>query len=248
VAQLVKAKKRVVQHPGQRIVDAIESLSQPVTLILLPNGKQLDDLLSTFPYNAQGELLFDANRRELMDSYLGEVLRLTHNLVASVGTVIDHTRGILKESWPARESLVRVEFERERSAFTQDGRLMLVQGLRNYVLHYRLPSMLGRLQGTAEEMHGSVLLSTKALLEWSHWSAASKLYLRRAGEDISLRSLVQDYVQGAATLTAIVIKAARETERRPLRQWSRLARAHDALVVQLRSLPAQPPPLADRID
>jgi hypothetical protein len=141
---ILRLQEQILAHPGKPIVDALQLLDDPVRLLLAPNAKHLDAHLATFPFDAAGNLVFDAMRRELMDDYLGEALRLMHNLVAAVGTVIDQTRIVLEANWPDPTNLVRVRFADALRRFRSDGRLLVVRDLRTYILHLRLPRVSGR--------------------------------------------------------------------------------------------------------
>jgi hypothetical protein len=224
-------QEQILAHPGKRIVDALQLLDDPVRLLLAPNAKQLDAHLATFPFDAAGNLVFDAMRRELMDDYLGEALRLMHNVVAAVGTVIDQTRIVLEANWPDPTNLVRIRFADALRRFRSDGRLLVVRELRTYILHLRLPGISGTLGlGPNGLETSSVNLICASLLEWSGWRPAARAYLRQAGDVIELQPLTADYLRAAVELHLIVVQAIKAEEYQLLQGYQVLARQHDDLV------------------
>jgi len=185
--RILDLRDRVMAHPGRRIVEAIQGLDSPVGLILFHNALELRKHLATFPHDADGVMLFDAFDHSRMDRYLGEALRLTHNLVASVGTVIDQTRRVQRQVWPAENHPIRVAFARDVGKFNNDGRLRLVRDLRNFFLHRSLPQVIGRLSVVEQVGEtAAVEFSTANLLEWDGWRAAARAHLEAAAEAIPL--------------------------------------------------------------
>ncbi len=236
VPRIIEIREQLQALPGQRIVDAMRALAAPVRFVLVPNGQQLDQHLSAFHDGSLGYLPESEELQGIMDNYLGEVLRLTHNLVASVSTVVDQTRRTLEKNWPDVSHPVRTEFNAAKQKFAADGRLGVMRDLRNYFLHRTMPHVVGHTSLFQDSgPASSVLMPTASLLEWDGWKAQARDYLRSAGESIELRSLARNYCGTAVELQNGVIHSIQKHESAILEPWTNLAEEHDTHVRRVRT-------------
>jgi hypothetical protein len=246
--RILELRDEIARLPGQRVVDAMRSLDDPVRWILWLNGVGLRNHLSTFPLDAGGRLLFDAFDRDRMQNYLGVTVCLTHNLVAAVGTVIDHTRRTLNANWPEKTNHIQKVFDDARVPFEKDGRLQIIRDLRNFFLHRSIPGLTATMaEGDRERT--AVHLSTATLLGWDGWRPEARQILKTAADGIALAPLVDHYLDQAINLHRAVITAIEEEERTMLGEYRRLAEEHDAIVRRLQEAmkshqPPQTPPLS----
>src|SRR5579859_5255115 len=219
----------------------MRALDLPVRYVLAPNGQQLDQHLALFETPQATVLWWMGNDQELMD-FLHEVARLTHNLVASVKTVVDHTRRTLNAAWPDKTNTIHREFEQAVKVFGEDPRLVVVQKLRNYVLHRELPAISGRLDLMPREgaPMASVRLTTATLLEWDGWGTTARTYLEEVGESIELRPLTVHYVEQAVALHRATIRSIQTHEKDVLDPWQAMADEHDALAQEVRNRAMRP--------
>ncbi len=217
------------------------ALDRPVRYVLTPNGQQLSQQLAFFETPQATVLWWMGNDQELMD-FLHEVARLTHNLVASVKTVVDHTRRTLNAAWPDKTNSIHREFEQAVKVFGEDPRLVVVQKLRNYVLHRELPGISGRLDLVPQEgaPMSSVRLTTANLLEWDGWGSTAKRYLEQAGDTIELRPLMAHYVEQAIALHQATLRSIQIHEKAVLDPWQTMAAEHDALAQEVRNRAMRP--------
>jgi hypothetical protein len=219
VQRIMEIRQEIKTLPGQRVHNALKALDRPVRFLLIPNGNELDQHLSAFHEGAEGVFLLDPQNEELMMAYLGEALRRTHNLVASVATIVDQTRRVLEKGWPDGSHPIRTDFETAKMVFGVDGRLLVVRGLRNYFLHRSLPEMIAQERWDRQAgMSNRVLLATRSLLEWDGWRPPAREHLRAAGESIELRPLTAHYLNEAVVLAP----------------WEALADEHDEYVGKFR--------------
>ena len=243
---MLEILERLKGMPGQRIRDAILELETPVASILVPNFWELDRHLEWYERGTVAWMPQSEEHERLINQYLRETLRLIHNLVAATKTVVDHTRNILRREWPDESSAVRTEFEAEKRVFTNDGRLMVMQGLRNFVLHYKLPAVLANDTWTPETgMVSRIRISTASLLESKEvWTSEAKHYLRNAGDTIELRPLAREYVERALDLQNRAIKSIETHEAGKLGPWKGLAEqiaSHWREVLSRAGQPAEAP-------
>src|SRR5579884_1786931 len=108
--------------------------------MLTPNGLRLDQHLALYEQGTLGEQRQSPRHHALMEVYLGETNRLTHDLLAAVKTAVDHTRNVLRTNW-SEDHPIRTDFETAKCTFVTDGQLVVVQDLRNYFLHRARPTI-----------------------------------------------------------------------------------------------------------
>jgi len=146
----------------------------------------------------EAELLALVDRAELSedgpsgDALFREILRLLHNYVAAVVTLVDHTRNHMRqyedtEVWEQYQSRLEVVRRRGVSPF--------MSKLRNYLLHYRVPpiGLTVHYDGQSKETTVTLFLERDKCLEWKDWPTAARAYLAEQPEQISLRVVVREY-------------------------------------------------------
>lgn len=235
IPRILEIREQLKTLPGQRVMDAMRELDRPVHFLLAPNGAELVQLLTGFEERPSGVFLWAQGNETQLAAFLGEVQRKTHNLVASVVTVIDHTRRILHKEWPDITHSIRTAFDAARQVFLTDGRLVVVRDLRNFCLHRSLPNIVGQINfGEESSVTNRALLSTASLLEWDGWKAAAKAYLDEADETIELKPLVVHYVEQALQLHNAVMASIRTYEADVLAPWQALAEEHHTHVSEIR--------------
>jgi len=137
--------------------------------------------------------LFYLKNRDRMDSFQLEFARLLHNYLASVKSLVDHTR-TLKRKLRLNESF-EVQYNNKRESLLGTDSIVFVQQLREYVQHYSLLPSGIQLQvlegGNSEKI--SLTLDTKTLLEFSKWKAESLRILRKNPEKIDIFKMLDEY-------------------------------------------------------
>lgn len=137
-----------------------------------------------------------------------ELIRRLHNFVSSVKSLIEHSRNLVRKMYPSGE--LRAEYDKRAAAFAANPRRRLVQQLREYVLHNRLPptiesSSFSRVD-EGFEMTTSVALDYEILLEHGKWDADVRELLR-SGEKLDLLELVDEYLDQVAEMYLWFIEA-----------------------------------------
>jgi hypothetical protein len=241
VGRISELREQLQNLPGQRVMNTMRDLDIPVRYVLVPNGVQLDQHLAGFEAPA-AILLWAMGNEEQLNQYLHEVSRLTHNLVASVASTIDHTRNILNAAWPEQSHPIRKDFVKSVQVFQNEPGLVVVRDLRNFVLHRAIPAIVGQLQMKSLEGPGSsIRLSTANLLEWDGWKKPARSYLEEAGDSLELRPLTTHYLEQAITLHQKTLNSIQTHEQDVLAPWQALATEHDELAQEVRTRVAQGP-------
>jgi hypothetical protein len=173
--------------------------------------------------------LVDVNRRELFEGiealsrpplfpgfwavenqsafreYHAELIRHLHNYLASVRTLVDHTRILARDGF-AGEVLSAEYKKRVESTVATSPLVAFVHDLRNYTLHVGLPITSLRLTIKTGSTIGNVDcgldLKLGELREWSKWSALSKAYLRTLSSNPPVLQLLAAYDSAVMDLQA----------------------------------------------
>ncbi len=138
------------------------------------------------------EILHLENRNKLYDFQI-ELARHLHNYLASVKSLVDHTR-VLKRKLNL-SSEFELLYEEQRKLFLGTDVIIFIQQLREFTQHYELlPSGI--------EVHVSddgnsetiiLTLTTSGLLEFSNWNAASKRIMEAHPKNINIFKLIEEY-------------------------------------------------------
>jgi hypothetical protein len=100
-----------------------------------------------------------------LDRYMTEVFRLLHNFVASVMTLVEHTRATMRKLYKGQPFLAEYE-ARVSQEFDASELAHFVQDLRDYFMHRGLPPMKAR-------AGGAILLAPMEMATWKRWSASA---------------------------------------------------------------------------
>ncbi|WP_418002723.1 hypothetical protein ACNO8X_22100 [Mycobacterium sp. PDNC021] len=160
--------------------------------------------------------------KEISEDYVNELVRLLHNYLTSVTSVIDSQRVVMRHRWPTERKTERCptckqalptndglsEFETEvyskklAEAF-ETGEGVFMTKLRNYCTHYSIPvPSLGAQLSWSQAVPGTVLVNTlqldrDKLLRWSGWTAPGKAYLKKLPQYFDLAPTIERYVNAA---------------------------------------------------
>lgn len=128
-----------------------------------------------------------------------EVTRGLHNYVASVMTLVEHTRIFARETyektqfWTEYQAAINARFESPLPHFVQD--------LRDYTLHYRLPMTGASTSWKQGEEHlkTRIMLDVESFRDWNGWSPQARENLKGLAKDAELLEIIEAYfftVQG----------------------------------------------------
>ncbi|MEX2238125.1 MAG: hypothetical protein WEB00_11375 [Dehalococcoidia bacterium] len=199
--------------PLDEMVQQQENLRASGAAQLIRAWNALDIAWYTLDWNASEILkLHEAlnnrnlNRRKLWDDHetmswlFADACRHFHNFLAAASSLVEHSRNHRKRFYSehsfGEEWQLKVAAELA-SAPTQ----RLVQGLRNYNLHRKLPiedvshtvHLDGKTGGQTEKAF--FVLRRDSLLEWDGWDAIAKDYLLQSSAHIDVSSVINDYLE-----------------------------------------------------
>lgn len=139
------------------------------------------------------ELIQNVRPTDTADTYFAEMYRLLHNYLASVKTLVDHSRNLKGEY---DNSPFSHEYERRVKALGNEPVVGFVQSLRNVILHQRLPvvSIQVSVDTPNSKPEFSLNFVTESLLKIDRFSKTTREYVRSHGsEQWPVKTPVQQY-------------------------------------------------------
>lgn len=177
--------------------------------LFLRNYRELKRLLDITEDLHTAIKLGDKEKRNVHNIIMEEITFLLHNYVASAMSLVDNTRRhnqrIYEEKYPTIFKEIQEEIDKR---FANNETHQIIQGLRNYTLHRKLP-VVGRVMyayENASNFEAKYSISTDSLLEWDEWKPLAKKklnelknlsieerFIGHLKRDISISQLVTDH-------------------------------------------------------
>lgn len=138
------------------------------------------------------ELLELRNREKMVDFQI-EFARHLHNYLASVKSLVDHTR-VLKRKLDLDKNFEDL-YGKQRKKLLGTDTITFIQQLREYVQHYALlPSGVHvEIDNSNDTEKITLILDTPILKEFSSWKVASLRVLQKNPKDIDVFKLIEEY-------------------------------------------------------
>ena len=203
------SKDKNIEDPGKQIVELLTKLeSMPEYNLFLRirsldaslyafkrNYEQLNSLLTKHSDVREAVRLKGVGKKPEMREFLYEVARLLHNFVASVKSLIEHTRIIYREIEGAK---VFPEYQKEVDKyFTNNPLAQFVEDLRDYCLHYKLPTISSVLHysrlAPTPVFESKIELPIEDLKKYSGWSPLGRKYLLSQTILVNLLNVINEY-------------------------------------------------------
>ncbi|MEV5962744.1 hypothetical protein AB0L70_13335 [Kribbella sp. NPDC051952] len=171
--------ERAEAHPGRT---AAQRWAMWRTVVDIYDANERELLKTLAPADLSAEKAMDLirsvgpQRRDRPDYFI-EVYRLLHNYLASVKTLVDHSR-VLMQGYP-ESSPIRTEYEARAAAVGQISSVKFIQELRNVVLHAELPELISTVRWDAgdDKAHHILALDREALLAKGGWAKQARLFI-----------------------------------------------------------------------
>lgn len=183
-------ERQIQQHPGTAAHSRWTNLASMYRGVYRRNREDLVLLLKA-PQNDSAlaiELIQNVRPPEVREKYADELARLFLNYVAGTFALVDHVRRLLADY---ETTAFLKEFEsRKRRALAASSH-PVVQGLRNYYIHFDIPafSWTLRFADSGEDDDFGHHLPVVSLLRWDGWSSSARAELE-GQEEIDLTDLV----------------------------------------------------------
>jgi hypothetical protein len=160
--------------------------------------------------------------QDISDDYVNELVRLLHNYLTSVTSLVDSQRVVMRHRWPTERKSERCpsckrplptndglsDFETKDYAAKlaeafDAGEAVFMSKLRNYSTHYSIPvPSLGTKLSWGQDMPAVAQLNTlqlkrDKLLQWQSWTKPAKTFLEAQDEFFDLAPIIDRYVNAA---------------------------------------------------
>ena len=141
--------------------------------------------------------------RDTTDEYANELVRYLHNYLASVYSLIEAQRVVMRHCWGEKSEFELGEYTEHRKASFETGEAEFMTELRNYCTHRSIPlpgisTKFSWVKGGPTIMENKLTLDRDKLLEWKKWTAPAKEYLKAKDEKFDLLPVLYSYVTTAS--------------------------------------------------
>jgi hypothetical protein len=179
--------KEYESHPGLLFLNLYRSLNNSFYIV----QKNYQDFISALKkYESDISLMAMGNE---VNRHLAimETLRTLHNYLASVLSLIDHSRTFIKNECPELTESISSQID----TLSQKGCVKFTREFRNFIQHKNLPSPSMKITYIREpnSLEQKIYFNKKDLLEWDKWSKKSRKYIESFGEELTLNKLFEDY-------------------------------------------------------
>lgn len=178
---------------GTKIFGLIRHLATS-QYVLNGNYQELHNLIISYEQNSS--ILAVQNRLKL-EAFHKEFLRLLHNYLASIFSLIEHTRKFCKE---LNNQELDENYQVDLENLKTNNCIRFLKDLRTYTQHWKLPFVsatfsmkvanTGNRKATIQQ---KLILHKNDLLEWKGWSQESKKCMEIYEEKIDLKLIIDEY-------------------------------------------------------
>lgn len=201
--------------PGHQLKEDLEALRRCL-YVFNTNATELAVHVGEFLHSSEFS-------HDVPEEYVNELVRLLHNYLTSVTSLVDSQRVAMRHRWPTarvhsgncpscdrplptKDSLSEFEandYAEKLAATFETGEAAFIGKLRNYSTHYSIPlPNLGTTirweQGMpAVEQVNTLQLERDKLLRWGGWTKPAKRFLKEQQEHFDLVPIIERYVNAA---------------------------------------------------
>lgn len=146
-------------------------------------------------YEQDNTIAYVDNRSKL-NWLLREFLRVFHNYLSSVFTLIEHTYVFRKK---LDNKQLDMKCEEEVKKLKANECVVFLKDLRTYTQHCGLPLISANFSFKKSDSDNTasfiqkLLLKKESMLEWRNWSPTSRRYIEKQQEDIELKNVASEY-------------------------------------------------------
>lgn len=177
------------ETPGHDIYWQIQSIGISIGILHRNEVELVTKLRDHATFDSLSQ--FDQSNRQGMQAEFHEIIRLIHTYVASIKSLVDHTRRIARKILTERgHAIYQQQID---SQFTNDDLTSFLHDLRNYLLHVTHPPVKKTVRFDSGTI--AVELDTQNLLEYDQWRRPSKRFLAHHPEAVALEPLICQYSQ-----------------------------------------------------
>jgi hypothetical protein len=184
---------KLERSKGKEIINKINDLS--ISIFILK--RNYEELIKALTYYERERSLWDRKNRDKLDMFMKEFLRLIHNYLASIFSLIEHTQRFKKK---INNEDFSNKYKIELDKYDLDNFIEFIKDLRHYTQHKnRLPITPTMVIGPSVSRNDwgplkqRIYLKKEDLLEWKNWKNKSKKLINENNKEIELKTLFRKY-------------------------------------------------------
>lgn len=195
-------QERIKNHPGKPIFDALQVYGVSLNF-LFGNCNQLRQLIRLLEDPNDPAQIMGIDRRSHLQNLFDETNRHFHNFLASITTLVDHTRNLMGENFVKPEHCQEYQMK-VGTIFANDPLAQFLKNFRNYITHYAIPhiGLEHHLCSTGTGIESVQLFIDLDRLETRFdWSAPGRKFIEQNKPQVQMLKLVDDYEMKARNFT-----------------------------------------------
>jgi hypothetical protein len=193
-----KLHEEILTHPGYRLYQLINAHSTSKN-ILSGNCFQLRKLLEVLHDPKNIDRFWALENRQYLSDLQGEAIRHFHNFLASVKTVVEHTRNCMRDNAIRPEH--RTEYQKKiEEVFMNDPLSKFLEDFRNFMLHRSLP--LTEMTLDISTSTSTLYVDLTKMEDWERWTESSRRFITANKPKVSMMRLVDEYEEKAKAFYA----------------------------------------------
>lgn len=186
------AEKRE-QLEGTKIIMLIEHLATSHYILNL-NYHELRGLIDSYESDRK---IWNVENRPKLEALQREFLRLLHNFLSSIFSLVEHTYAFRKD---LDNSELDSFYNEKLKELRINECITFLKDLRTFSQHYKLPFVSATLSFTASDSkkgdgitEQKLSLDKDNLLKWTRWSSPSRAFLRSQDDKIDIKKIIEEY-------------------------------------------------------
>lgn len=188
-----------------------------------------NDLNALEDFSVAARALAQGNRGKKEQVEL-ELQRKLFNCLAAAFALVDHTRKFMKE-YSGDLSFTEEYKKRIDEDFANSELHRFFQGYRNYMHHYRVPTISHRLQfGRDVENKCICELRKEELLMWNGWEEMAESWINNQPDNIPLKEKLEEHHQKVTELYEWFLRRILQIHGQEIEETNKLIRQHNALL------------------
>jgi hypothetical protein len=191
--EVIELHHRLESCEGTRVTKKIDAIRMSYE-VFRKNYQRINVLLERYRSDTDFALQLIEDTVSKND-FFTRITTDLHNFLASVKTLVDHTRVIIREEYSETDFGNECE-ERKNQTFIGNNLVSFVQNLRNFALHKKLPITGARMTFSADESPSQdINLPINELIDWDGWNTPSQTFIEQSGNAIILKDILDEYVR-----------------------------------------------------
>lgn len=180
---------KIESHPGYNALKRISALSC-MHYIYKNNFEDFERHLDQFLI---GENALSLQRnKDHADRQLLEAVRLLHNLLAGIKSLVENERWLIGE-WYSGHPFEEEHSKKIKKQFALSDTVKFLEELRNCFLHKSYTSCAFRVDIEPDDFKARFVMYRDKVLSEYDWSGRSKQFLRSQDEEFEILSIVREY-------------------------------------------------------